>query len=131
MYRQICLMMLIGSLSFAGCSKGQSTDTLIEDSHSPEVKDRLGAVRQLQSRKGDAAKVLPVLIESLQDKNVDVRISAAIGLGYFGAEAKSALPDLEKAQSDKDARVRNAVRAAISRIGPEDKHEDKDNASKS
>ena len=74
-------------------------------------------MRLLQHRQGDAAKVVPALIESLKDVHADVRWSAAIGLGYFGAEAETALPALEEAQRDTDARVREAARVAISRIG--------------
>ena len=111
-----CLMIFIVVLFFAGCSKGKSTDGLIGDLSSEEDADRIKAVRWLQHRKGDAAKVVPALIKSLKDREVDVRWSAAIGLGYFGAEAKSAIPDLEIAKNDKDRRVRDAATVAISRI---------------
>jgi HEAT repeat protein len=83
---------------------------------SKEEGDRIKAVRWLQQRKEEGPKVVPALIESLKDRDVDVRWSAAIGLGYFGAEAASALPALEEAQRDVDARVRNAAKVAISRI---------------
>jgi HEAT repeat protein len=108
--------MLLGSLAFAGCSKGKSTDELIEDLNAAEEGDRIKAVRWLQQRKGDAPKVVPALTKSLKAVDPDVRWSAAIGLGYFGKEAESALPALEEAQHDTDARVREAARVAISRI---------------
>jgi len=113
----ILMVILLGSLAFAGCSKGRSTDGLIEDLKSTHEEHRINAVRLLQQRKGDAPKVVPALIESLKDEHADIRWSAAIGLGYFGAEAKPAIPSLEKAQGDTDARVREAARVAISRIG--------------
>lgn len=113
---RICLVMFTALLAFAGCSKGQSTDELIEDLSSADEGDRIKAVRWLQQRKGDAPKVVPALIASLKDTQADIRWSAAIGLGYFGAEAESALPALEEAQRDKDGRVREAARVAISRI---------------
>ena len=116
MCRRICLVMLIGSLAFAGCSRAPSTEELLEDLSSAEAGDRVEAVRTLQNRQGDAAKVVPALMESLKDAQVRVRLSAAIGLGYFGAEAESALPALEEAKRDTDARVREAAGVAISRI---------------
>ena len=128
---RICVVFLMGASIAAGCTKGKSTDLLIGDLNSKDEGDRVKAVRLLPQRKGDAVKVVPALIDSLSDKDVRVRISAAIGLGNFGAQAKTALPDLEKAQSDQDARVREAARVAISRIGPLDKREEKENASKS
>jgi HEAT repeat protein len=109
-------MMLLALLALAGCSKGKSTDDLIDDLSSADEEHRLKAVRWLQHRQGDAPKVVPALIESLKDGQADIRWSAAIGLGYYGAEAETALPALEKAQRDRDARVREAARVAISRI---------------
>jgi HEAT repeat protein len=113
----MCVAMLMGLFAVAGCSKAHSTDELIEDLGSKDDGDRIKAVRWLQHRQGDAAKVVPALIESLKDPEVDVRWSAAIGLGYYGADAKEAIPALEQAKSDHDARVREAARVAISRIG--------------
>jgi HEAT repeat protein len=72
----------------------------------------------LPQRKGDAAKVVPALIESLKDNQDDVRWSAAIGLGYFGEQAHDAIPALQEAQHDPDARVREAAGVALSRIDP-------------
>jgi HEAT repeat protein len=72
----------------------------------------------LPQRKGDAAQVVPALIEALKDKGEDVRWSAAIGLGYFGDQARDAIPALQAAQRDRDARVREAARVALSRIDP-------------
>ena len=120
MRMRICVTMFMGSLVFAGCSKGASTDELIEDLSSAEEGDRIKAARYLQHRRGDAAKVVPALIESLKDSDPGVRWSAAIGLGYFGAEAEAALPALEAAQRDTDARVREGARVAISRIATAD-----------
>jgi hypothetical protein len=111
------MLMFLGALAFAGCSRGASTDELIADLRSPEEGDRIKAVRWLQHREGDGVKVVPALIESLKDPDAGVRWSAAIGLGYYGAEAQSALPALEEARRDTDPRVREGARVAISRIG--------------
>lgn len=111
-----CLLILLGLLACAGCSSEASTDELIGDLSSKDEGDRIKAVRWLQHRQGDAAKVVPALIKSLEDPEVDVRWSAAIGLGYYGADAEEAIPALERLKSDSDARVREGARVAISRI---------------
>jgi len=113
---RICVVMFIGSLAFAGCTKAASTDELIEDLSSADQGDRIKAVRLLQHRQGDATKVVPALIEQLKEVPINVRLSAAIALGYYGADAEEAIPALEKLTSDPDARVREAARVAISRI---------------
>jgi HEAT repeat protein len=114
-----CLVLLLCLLICSGCSKAKSTDELLQDLKSPQEKDRIIAVRLLPQRKGEAAKIVPALIEALKDKNGDIRWSAAIGLGYFGEQAKDAIPALQAAQHDRDARVREAAGIALSRIDPQ------------
>jgi HEAT repeat protein len=106
-------------LACLGCAKKKTTEELLADLKSTQEGDRIKAVRLLPDRKGDAAQVVPALIDVLNDKDADIRWSAAIGLGYFGEEAKEAIPALQKAQSDRDARVREAAGVALSRIDPE------------
>ncbi len=113
-----CILLLLGALACAGCGKEKSTDQLIGDLKSSEDKDRIIAVRTLPKRTGDAAQVVPALIEALKDKDADVRHDAALGLGSFGEGARDAIPALQVAQHDKDARVRVAARIALSRIEP-------------
>jgi HEAT repeat protein len=112
-------VLLFGLLACGGCGKQKSTDQLIQDLDSSQEKDRIVAVRLLQLREGDAAKVVPALIKALKGKETDVRISAAIGLGYFGEQAKDAIPALQEAEKDRDRRVREAAGVALSRIDPE------------
>ena len=109
--------LLLGLLACVGCGQ-KSTDQLIGDLKSSQERDQIIAVRLLPQRKGDAAKVVPALIEALKDKSDGVRQSAAIGLGYFGDQAKDALPALEAARADSDVRVREAVNVALHRIDP-------------
>jgi HEAT repeat protein len=120
MRKRTHLVLLLGLLACAGCQK--STDELVKDSKSPQGGDRVKAVRlltQRAQRKEDAVKVVPALIDALQDKESDdARWSAAIGLGYFGEQAKDAIPALQEAQHDPDARVREAAGVALSRIDP-------------
>jgi HEAT repeats len=105
-------------LACVGCSKEKSTAELIVDLKSPQDREKISAVRLLPGHTGDAAKVIPALIEALKDKDGDVRRSSAIGLGNFGEEAKDAIPALQLAQHDHDARVRESAGVALTRIDP-------------
>lgn len=118
-YGYLLCVPLLCTLASYGCGKGEkSTPELIADLKSPQEKDRIIAVRLLPGHKGDAAQVVPAMIEALKDNKTDVRWSAAIGLGYFGDSAKEAIPALQAALTDRDARVREAAGVALSRIDP-------------
>jgi HEAT repeat protein len=112
------LVLLVCLLACGGCGKQKSTNELVADLKSSQEGERIKAARLLPQRKGDAAQVVPALIEALKDKEGDVRWSAAIGLGNFGEQARDAIPALKAAQRDRDARVREAARVALSRIDP-------------
>jgi hypothetical protein len=105
-------------LACGGCSGEKSTAELLDDLKGSQERDRLIAVRLLPQRKGDAAQVVPALIEALKDKDNDIRVSAAIGLGTFGEQARDAIPALQAMKSDRDTRVREAARVALTRIDP-------------
>jgi HEAT repeat protein len=110
-------VLLAGVLACGGCGK-ESTDELLDDLKSSDERKRLIAARLLPQRTGDAAQVVPALIEALKDKEGDIRWSAAIGLGSFREQARDAIPALQAAQRDRDARVREAAGVALSRIDP-------------
>jgi HEAT repeat protein len=112
-----CLVLLLCLLA-CGCGKKKSTDELLQDLKSSEERERLIAVRLLPQRKEDAVRIVPALIEALNDRESDIRTSAAIGLGYFGDKARDAIPALEAAQRDPNAKVREAAGVALSRIDP-------------
>jgi HEAT repeat protein len=111
-------ILLLCLAACGGCGKNKTTAELMEDLKSRQERDRIIAVRLLPQRKGDAAQIVPGLIEALKDKAGDVRWSAAIGLGSFGEQARDAIPALQAAQGDRDARVREAAGVALSRIDP-------------
>jgi HEAT repeat protein len=83
------------------------------------------AVRSLVrvSGPGDAATLLPTLIDALGDAgaHADVRKAAAEMLARLGKDASGAVLALGKALQDKDANVRRAVAYALEKIGPEAK----------
>ncbi len=105
-------------LPWCGCGKGKSTGDLLADLNSGQERERIAAVRLLPDRKKDAAHVVPALMESLKDKDSDVRRGAALGLGSFADAAEQAIPALQAARTDPDARVREAATIALSRIDP-------------
>src|SRR5262245_28500807 len=107
-------VLLLGALVCAGCGKKEKeTPELLNDLKGGEERDRMVAVRTLPDRKGDAAQVVPALIEALKDKEADIRRSAAIGLGTFGEQARDAIPALQATLNDSDARVREAAAKAL------------------
>jgi HEAT repeat protein len=112
-------VLLLCLLACGGCGQKKSTDQLLQDLKSDQDRERLIAVRLLPERKGDAAQVVPALIEALKHKEGDIRRSAAIGLGTFGEQARDAIPALQEAsRRDRDVRVREAAGIALSRIDP-------------
>jgi vesicle coat complex subunit len=116
---QTGLLLLLGLLACGGCSKQKSTDELITDLKTGNEKERIIAVRTpTRGGKGDAATVVPALIEALRDGSQEVRRSAAIRLGLFGEQAKDAIPALKERLHDGDARVREAATRALTRIDP-------------
>ena len=98
MHVRIRFVLLLCLLACGGCGKNKSTDELIADLKSSQERDRIIAVRLLPQRKGNAAQIVPALIDALKDKDGDVRRSAALGLGSFGEQAKDAIPALQAAQ---------------------------------
>ena len=115
---QTGLVLLLCLLACGGCNSGKSTDELITDLKWGTEIEGVIAARTLPRGKGDAAKVVPALIEGLTHKGNDVRRSSALKLGEFKEQAKDAIPALQKAEHDADARVREAAGIALSRIDP-------------
>jgi HEAT repeat protein len=112
------LVLLLCLLTCGGCGGKKTTGELIADLKGSQERERIIAVRLLSQHKGEAARVVPALIDALKDKDGDIRRSAAIGLGYFGEQARDAIPALQAAEHDHDARVREAAGVALSRIDP-------------
>src|SRR5438067_1603495 len=86
------MTMLAGCFLLAGmgCGRSASTNELIAQARSNESADRVKAVRALGKRSADAEKVVPVLVERLQDVDAFVRRDAAHALGQIGPAARSA-----------------------------------------
>ena len=107
----------VSLLVCSGCGT-KSTDDLIADLNSAQEADRIKAVRLLPDRKRDAAKIVPALIASLQEKDARVRGAAATALGLMGPRAAQAVPALTAALKDPVPGVRLWSAGALGRIGP-------------
>jgi vesicle coat complex subunit len=120
MRRRMVWVLLVAVSAGAGCGKQEkSTPELLQDLKGRDERDRVIAVRTLPDRSGDAAEVVPALVEALNDREADVRRGAALGLGSYGERAREAVPALLAVLSDRDARVREAAGKALTRIDPE------------
>ena len=100
----------------SGCAK--STAHWTEQAKADDPAKRLHAIHMLQEKNNEAAVVVPVLIESLQDKNTFVRRDAAKALGKFGAEAKDAVAPLLARLKDDEPSVRKAASQSLKQIDP-------------
>jgi HEAT repeat protein len=110
------LLILLGLVMGGGCNRGKTVDEMIADLRTGKERDRIIAARLLPQHKEAASKIVPAMIESLKDRDIDVRLSAAAGLGLLGEAAREAIPQLQAAQKDRDARVRRAAGLSLSRI---------------
>ena len=68
-----CFVLLLCLLACGGC--GKEIDRRVDRGSEVAVseRDRIIAVRLLPQRTGDAAQIVPALIEALKDKEGDVR----------------------------------------------------------
>ena len=89
---QTGLVLLLCLLACGGCSKQKSTDELIADLKSGTEIEGVIAARTLPRGRGDAAKVVPALIEALTHKGSDVRRSSALKLGEFRRTSQGCHP---------------------------------------
>src|SRR5712691_6602525 len=85
----------------AGC-RGKSTEDWLRQLKDPDVTLRRQAIRELGALPGEAARIVPALIEALRDENPYVRHDAALTLGKFGPAAKEAIPALNLAVKDRE-----------------------------
>jgi HEAT repeat protein len=102
-----------------GCFGPHSTDDWLQQIKDPDVVKRRQAIRELATRTADAERILPGLVEALQDENGYVRHDAAITLGKFGPAAKQGVPALMVALKDKERGVRKAAAQALKKIDPQ------------
>jgi HEAT repeat protein len=99
-----------------GCGR-PSTDDWLKQLKEGDVVKKRQAIRELGGRTTEAERVVPPLVEVLQDESPYVRRDAAAVLGKFGPE-EAAVAALLAARKDKDQGVRKAVEAALKKIDP-------------
>jgi hypothetical protein len=85
---------------------------------SPDVDQRVFAIKALQKIGPAAEAAVPALISALKDAAADVRRSAAEALGAISPVAEAAVPALAAALKDDDAKVRASAAEALGAIGP-------------
>jgi HEAT repeat protein len=96
--------------------KEQRIQRLINQLSVPEAEDRISAVGVLGRIGSDAEAAVPILAETLRDKDEKVRGFAAMALGKIGPEAKAAVPALIEALKDEDKNVRRHASFALEKI---------------
>jgi len=111
------LIVLGLALLIAGCG-GKSTTGLLEQLQSRESTQRLRAIKALESRQAESARIVPALARLLQDPDAFVRRDAARALGRFGHRAKETLPALLVLLNDRNRGVRRAAAGAVKAIDP-------------
>jgi len=79
---------------------------------------KMEIIRALERIGGQANKTVPVLIESLGDKNWEIRWSAAGALTSFGKKSAMAVPELVMLLRDPEDYVRNAALSTLGKMGP-------------
>ena len=81
-------------------------------------KVRMEIIRALERIGGQANKTVPALIETLADKNWEIRWSAAGALTSFGKKSAMAVPELVGLLRDSEDYVRNAALSTLGKMGP-------------
>ena len=104
-------------LLLAGCG-GKPTADWLEQLRSKDAAQRLHAIKALETKRSEAAAVVPALARVLGDEDAFVRRDAAKALGHFGPEARPALPALRPLLRDRNPSVRKAATAALGTIEP-------------
>jgi len=81
-----------------------------------DSKHRDAVLTKLNKAKFRSKEIVPVLIECLEDKSVQVRALTAQVLGNIGPDARAALKALDVALDDPDPTVRASVQEALKQI---------------
>ena len=93
------------------------SDRLIEQLRSPDAADRALAVMAIRQMQTVPATLVQPLLQAMEDKDANVRLSAAEALAEMGPSGAQHLPRLaELCLADDDPRVQDAIRRSMSRI---------------
>ncbi len=82
-------------------------------------KERRGAAKSLGYNQPDDKRVVPGLIESLEDESSEVRIQAVTALGEFGPKAHAATAALTKLLKENDEIIQAAAAMSLKKINPQ------------
>ncbi len=125
--RRLAVLLPLVLFVAAGCQK--STTNIIQETKSADSGTRLKAVRTLGQRRDDRSRVIPALIDALEDEDDEVRKGAAYSLGTFGEDARDAVPALRAMSKDSNDEVRKAAGVALKFIEPEKNSSDRGSGS--
>jgi HEAT repeat protein len=78
---------------------------------------RLDAINSLGRLGRKAGRIVPALLEALEDDNAVIRQHAALALGEIGSQ--TAIRPLRRALHDEDARVRRCALLSLMNLGAE------------
>jgi hypothetical protein len=81
-----------------------------------EPRVRRAAVMGLRQAWPRAAEAVPILVELLKDRQIDIHVEAANALAEIGPAAAQAVPALERLRYDPEPQVSEAAAAALTRI---------------
>ena len=81
-----------------------------------EAKNRITAIKALQTVGGADPSAILAISSALSDKDAKVRDAAALALLNIGPAATGAVDDLTKSKGDKDATVRKHADEALKHI---------------
>ncbi|MFH2201989.1 MAG: HEAT repeat domain-containing protein [Elusimicrobiota bacterium] len=77
-----------------------------------------GSASRSSGKASSAANILPVLVQSLQHDNPEIRYKSVVAIDELGAAAETAAPDLIFLLDDPVRKVRESAADALVKIGP-------------
>ncbi len=96
----------------------RNSDEWIADLRRYSPNARYLAIQALKTNRAESAKIIPTLIQSLDDENERVRTAAAEALAEFGAKANAALPKLKTLHGQSSGLQRERIAGAVVMIDP-------------
>jgi HEAT repeat protein len=117
MYRFILILFVC----LPGCGQSvrdadQPIGHWLEAIKSPDRNERKKAIRMLAEKQDLDRNAIAALIDTLNDKNPDVKYETILALEKLGPSAKDALPALKKLQTSPDQKLRARATEAARKI---------------
>jgi hypothetical protein len=104
------------ALCAIGLPASNAVPNLMQATHSTNSLARLISLFVLNNFRIDPEKVIPLLVQSFQDREFDVQLEAISGAGKWGAEAARTVPDLVLVTKNTNPRLRRVACGALGNI---------------